>query len=345
MLNKRWLSVDLARRYLLHRPVSSAASTKSEDYNSFQPSILPTDHFQPSLPRLPIPQLDKTCERYLAALKPILNNDDKALQATRQILADFRTGDGKRLDAQLRYNNAANRHTSYISKPWFEMYLKSRLPLILNYNFFLVFTDDQKGLTPAARLTNYIISSVRFMNTLRANQLDPEVYHLNPSKTNTDRFRRNLRFVPKRLSFYGAFLQKAFPLDMSQYSRLFSSTRVPKPECDILVTHTDPVRHIIVIKRGHCYKVNLLDENGQLFQAERLASMMKYLCEDLNEKENEYPLGYFTADRRDRWATARGQIEALSEHNRRMFEEIDRSIMVVCLGKARTIHIDLSSSR
>ena len=305
----------------------------------FQRSILSTDHFQYSLPRLPIPQLDKTCARYLAAVKPILNNDENAYKETQKILADFRTGDGKRLDAQLRQKNATNRNTSYISKPWFEMYLKSRLPLILNFNFFLVFTDDQQQLKPTARITNYIISSVRFMKTLRANWLDPEVYHLNPKKTNTDRFRKYLRYVPKRVAFYGAFIQKAFPLDMSQYDRLFNSTRIPKSDCDILETHVENIRHIIVIKRGHYYKVNVLDENGELLPAEKIAAMMKYLSEDLMEEENKYPFGYFTADKRDRWAAVRTQIETLSEHNKQMFKEIDSSIMVVCLGKTSFVMI------
>lgn len=317
---------------VFHR-FSSSHILKHDEYNFFKRSILSTDHFQHSLPRLPIPQLDKTCERYLAALQPILNNDEKAFKETRQILADFRTGDGKRLDAQLRYKNASLRQTSYISKPWLDMYLKSRLPMILNFNFFLALNDDRQQLKPAARLTNYIISSVRFMNTLRANWLEPEVYHLNPKKTNTDRFRQTLRFVPKRVSFYGAFLQKAFPLDMSQYTRLFNSTRIPKPDCDQLVTHNEPVRHIVVIKRGHYYKVNILDEEGRLYPAEKIAAMMKYFCEDFRDEENPFPLGYFTADRRDRWATIRAQMEALSEHNRTTFEQIDRSIMVICLGK------------
>ncbi|CAF0947666.1 unnamed protein product [Adineta ricciae] len=319
-------------RYLVpfHRHLSTRIS---DDYNYFKRSILSTDHFQQSLPRLPIPQLDKTCQRYLAAVKPILNNDENAYKETQKIVADFRAGDGKRLDAQLRVKNASNRQTSYISKPWFEMYLKSRLPLILNFNFFLVFTDDQQQLKPAARLTNYLISSIRFMNTLRANVLDPEVYHLNPKKTNTDRFRKYLRFVPKPMAFYGAVVQKAFPLDMSQYSRLFNSTRVPKPDCDVLETHNDNARHIIVIKRGHYYKVNVLDEKRELLPAEKLAAIMKYLTEDLREEENAYPLGYFTADKRDRWATVRTQLEELSEHNKQIFTEIDSSIMVICLDE------------
>jgi hypothetical protein len=92
--------------------------------------------------------------------------------------------------------------------------------------------------------------------------------------------------------------------------------------------------HIIVIKHGHYYKVNVLDKNGELLPAEQIAAMMKYLSEDLNEGENKYPFGYFTADKRDRWATIRTQIETLSEHNKQMFKEIDSSIMVVCLGKS-----------
>ncbi|UJR25276.1 hypothetical protein I4U23_006628 [Adineta vaga] len=332
MLTKSHLTFGTSQRfvYLLHRHLSTK---KSDEYNHLKPSILPTDHFQYSLPRLPIPKLELTCERYLSAVKPILNDDDKAYEQTRQFVDDFRSGDGKRLDAQLRQKNASNRNTSYISKPWFEMYLKSRLPLILNFNFFLVFTDDQQNLKPAARITNYIISSVRFMNSLRANTLDPEVYHLNPKKTNNDKFRKYLRYVPKRITFYGAVLQKVYPLDMSQYSRLFNSTRIPQVDCDILQTDAKNVRHIMVLKRGHYYKVNILDENGQLLPAEKIAAIMKYLCEDLNDEENKYPLGYFTADKRDRWAVVRDHMEKLSQHNKQVFKEIDSSIMVVCLDE------------
>ena len=339
MLIKSHLSFPISQRCinLLTRRCLSSKTIQipydDDDYNFFKRSLLPTDHFQSSLRRLPIPQLDKTCQRYLAAVHPILNNDENAFKETRQIVADFRMTDGKRLDAQLRLKNASNRNTSYISEPWFEMYLKSRLPLILNFNFFLAFTDDQKQLKPAARLTNYIISSVRFMNSLRSNTLDPEVYHLNPKKTDTDQFRNYLRFVPKSVSFYGAAVQKAYPLDMSQYHRLFNSTRIPKVDCDVLEGNAENIRHIVVIKRGHYYKVNILDQNGGLLPAEQITAMIKYLVEDLNENENKYPLGYFTADRRDRWATIREQMEKLSEHNQQIFQTIDRSIMVLCLDE------------
>lgn len=335
MLTKRHLARGVCPRFLdlVRRHASSDAPQNYDDYNYFKPSLLPTDHFQYSLPSLPIPKLDATCERYLLAVKPILNDDDKAFEQTRRLVDDFRSGDGKRLDAQLRQKNAANRTTSYISKPWFDMYLKSRLPLVLNSNFFIVFADDPQKSEPAARLTNYIIASVRFMNSLRTNTLAPEVFHLNPKKSNNEQFRQYLRYVPERITSSGTVLRQACPRDMSQYDRLFNSTRIPKIGCDVLQTSTERTRHVVVIKRGHYYKVNILDENGQLLPAEKIASVMKYLREELNEKENQHPLGYFTADNRDRWALTRAHIEALSEHNKRVFQQIDGSIMVICLGE------------
>lgn len=36
------------------------------------------------------------------------------------------------------------------------------------------------------------------------------------------------RLIPRSLAWYGAYWYKAFPLDMSQYNRLFNSTRIPR---------------------------------------------------------------------------------------------------------------------
>ena len=34
--------------------------------------------------------------------------------------------------------------------------------------------------------------------------------------------------IPSSIAFYGAYMYKAFPLDMSQYKNIFNSTRVPR---------------------------------------------------------------------------------------------------------------------
>jgi carnitine O-palmitoyltransferase 2 len=46
------------------------------------------------------------------------------------------------MDQLLRERDRQNKQTSYISGPWFDMYLKSRLPLLLNYNPFIAFKED-----------------------------------------------------------------------------------------------------------------------------------------------------------------------------------------------------------
>ena len=40
-----------------------------------------------------------------------------------------------------------------------------------------------------------------------------------------------------------------------------------------------------------------------------LKSRLPYPAKDLNENENQYPLGYFTGDRKDRWVTIREDME------------------------------------
>lgn len=51
---------------------------------------------------------------------------------------------------------------------------------------------------------------------------------------------------------------------MSQYSSLFNSTRIPMINKDIL--HSDPSgKHIIVMRHGHFYKFDVLDDQGILF--------------------------------------------------------------------------------
>ena len=56
-------------------------------------SRVPTDHFQKSLPRLPIPDLEKTAQRYLAAQTPLLTAEE--LANTTKLVEDFKNGPGK----------------------------------------------------------------------------------------------------------------------------------------------------------------------------------------------------------------------------------------------------------
>lgn len=285
-------------------------------------------HFQPSLPRLPIPKLEGTCRRYLDALRPLLPPDQ--YQRTEKIVKEFGRsgGDGEVLNRQLVLNDQRNKHTSFISGPWFDMYLADRRSIMLNYNPYVGMQPDPRTSDQADRATNLIYSAVRFRNALADGKLEPEVYHLNPEKSDTEMFRNVIRFVPSALSWYAAFLVKAFPLDMSQYSRLFSSTRIPHQHKDELVTFQNS-RHVVVLRRGHFYEVEALQRDGLPVPPSVVYSQLLAILNDATPPP-EYPLSYLTSLERDKWASARSQLVG-DPGNASALDKIDSALFVMCL--------------
>lgn len=66
------------------------------------------------------------------------------------------------LQIELILQDKKNKHTSYISQPWFDMYLADRKSLVLNYNPFIAFKNDetttnQVYVNPQGVTTNYVI--------------------------------------------------------------------------------------------------------------------------------------------------------------------------------------------
>lgn len=75
------------------------------------------------------------------------------------------------------------------------MYLKDRRAVALNHNPFMAMKDDPRPEynKPLIRATNMIMSSLRFVKTLRDGVLEPEIFHLNPTKSDTEGFRNVMR--------------------------------------------------------------------------------------------------------------------------------------------------------
>lgn len=240
---------------------SGILSYNSDSYQYLQKSETPMLHFQPSLPRLPIPKLEKTCERYLAAVKPLLN--DSSFASTSAIVDQFRQGEAPQLQKLLLQHDKQNKHTSYISEPWFDMYLKDRAPLPINYNPLLMFKPDERPEynNLLIRASNFIISSLRFRRSLKENLLKPEVYHMNPKKSDTKTYQKVIQLCPTKISTYVSYAFNAFPLDMSQYQGLFGATRIPELGKDRIYQESD-TKHLVIIKDGHFFAMDVLDEQG-----------------------------------------------------------------------------------
>ncbi|XP_012521784.1 carnitine O-palmitoyltransferase 2, mitochondrial isoform X2 [Monomorium pharaonis] len=306
---------------------TASSSYDTTEYQYMQMSKVPTLHFQASLPRLPIPKLEDTCRRYLNAQKPLLS--DEQLRHTSSCVSKFLASEGQGLQKLLLKSNADNSHTSYISEPWFDMYLQDRKPLPINYNPFLVFVpeSDPKYDNQLVKATNLVVSSLRFLRSLRDNILEPEVFHLKPEKSDTQLFRNVTKLIPSRFSWYGAYLFKAFPLDMSQYKNLFNTTRIPELGKD-RIFHNPSGRHLVVMRRGHFYAFDVLDANDSIRSPKEIAACLKAILED-DRPSNRHPVGVLTSLERDQWARARTHL--VETGNREILQKIDSAVFVMIL--------------
>ncbi|CAG9855125.1 unnamed protein product [Phyllotreta striolata] len=297
------------------------------DYQFIQKSRIPTMHFQKSLPRLPIPQLETTCDRYLAAQRPLLI--DEAYRKTKSNVDQFRNTSGKQLQEMLKNYDRVNKHTSYISEFWFDAYLRDRKPIPINYNPMLVVHKDEKPEynNQLIRTTNLIVSSLRFYKSLQSRILEPEVFHLYPKKSDTDTFRSICSKLPTSVSWYGAYMFNAYPLDMSQYPNLFNTARIPEIDKDRLY-HNSNGKHITVQHKGHFYAFRVLTESDEILPAEQILARLKFILTDPLPK-CEFPIGILTTLNRNKWATAR--YELLANNNEQALKYIDSALFNVCL--------------
>lgn len=308
---------------------SSNSINSSNEREYLHHSRIPTYHFQASLPRLPIPALDKSCDRYLNAQKPLLT--DAEHEELQKVVAEFQGEHGQELHKELVETDKKNKHTNYVSDLWFDMYLKDRRPVVLTHNPFITFNDDPRPEynTQLIRASNMLISSARCMKTLRDEMLEPEVYHLNPAKSDNDRFRTVTRMLPSSLSWYGAYLFKAFPLDMSQFKRLFNSSRIPRPEKDELYTNKES-KHVAILRNGNFYIFDMLDRDGNIIAQDEVLSHIGYI---LNDKTTapEFPISTLTSEFRDKWTNARVQLINADPKNEERLRLIDGAMLVLCL--------------
>lgn len=323
----------LANKQLIrYKNFSASLSSKTHDYNYLQKSIIPTLHFQKSLTKLKIPKLEDTCDRYLSALKPLLSQAE--WEDAQKLTREFQSNEAAVLDQEIRVLDSQDPHSNYISESWFDMYLKDRSSIVLNYNPFIAFaTDPNPGhMDQAIRATNFLISSARFMKSLRENQLKPEIFHLTPEKSDTLNFQRLMRLIPEAVSFYGAYMFNAYPLDMSQYYRLFNSTRIPKKGKDIL-TYSEKKNHILIVHKGSFFTFEVLNEDDSIKKPEEIYAFIKYILET-NTKDADFPLGVLTSENRDVWADVRSKLVELG--NQEALDAIDSAMYCLALDDTST---------
>ncbi|RYG55505.1 hypothetical protein EON66_05130, partial [archaeon] len=191
----------------------------------------------------------------------------------------------------------SNKHTSYISDFWYDMYLENRDPLPLNLNPQLTWLDDANPAKneQAVRAANIVAAALRFHIALENQTLEPDVFHTKPHLSKSAWYETIVPFIPQSVSWYAGYACGAYALDMSQYKRLFGSTRyvghtaplracsmhmlclsgvftsyaavwlcrVPLVGKDILTSAVRP-KHIVVQRGPRFYKVDVMTSEGPI---------------------------------------------------------------------------------
>jgi carnitine O-palmitoyltransferase 2 len=334
-------------------------------------SAVPTMRFQESLLRLPVPTLQDTMRRYLRALEPLVHPE--AFPRTTQLAHAFEgpAGEGPALQARLQAWVAAHPGTSYYSQLGFDSYLSDRRPLPLNFNPQLTWADDGRegGMEQVRRAAALSSALTRFFLTLETpNALEPDVFHTRPALTKHGAFSWAVsHLVPQSLASYPMYAAGAYPLDMSQYARLFATTRVPREDKDELVTVPDKaaVRHIVVQRGPSFFAVTVVGEDGAVVPEPVLAARLR-TCLDRSAgtrgwasageeevdakacgKGSAYattpPVGALTSLGRTDWAAARTHLQRSSAQNAASLRCIDEALFVLTLDdSAPTSHAAIS---
>ena len=294
----------LRRTSALSRRLSTSAY---DPHALLHSSRIPTSHYQDSLPKLGVPKLEDTLKRFLYSAEPVVSAE--ALAEATALAAEFGKGEGAALQARLVAADAA-KYSSYISEPWFDMYLRDRRPLLLNHNPQLTFKDEPSAerATQVGRAARLVHASATFLRTLEAGVLAPDVFHTNPKRSKTPWWPEVMRLLPRRVSFYGAAATGAYPLDMSQYANLFRSTRLPRAGRDELVVAAG-TRHIAVQRGGRVWKVPVLDADGGTLPLARLHASLQAVVDAADAAAAGAPaadgVGLLTTAGRDEWTAMR----------------------------------------
>ena len=258
---------------------------------------------QDKLPKLPIPDLETTLDKYLKALEPLQSY--KEHEETKLAVKDFLENDGKELQDRLK--KYASDKTSYIEQFWYDSYLNYDSSVVLNLNPFFLLEDDP---TPArnnqvTRAASLVISALCFVRAVRREELTPDT----------------LRGVP---------------LDMYQYSRMFGTARVPT-ENGCIIGQDSESKHVVVLARGQFYWFDVLDDNHDLIMTEKdLAINLQVIVNDAEQTEileaAKHALGVLSTENRKIWSSLRDVLtREEGSNNAECLSIVDSALFVLCL--------------
>ncbi|XP_063699683.1 carnitine O-palmitoyltransferase 1, liver isoform isoform X2 [Culicoides brevitarsis] len=228
--------------------------------------------FQGSLPRLPLPSVHDTLDRYLQSARPLL--DDANYERIVKLAQEFENGIAKKLQWYLVLKSWWS--TNYVSDWWEEyVYLRGRGALMVNSNFYGIDAIFMHPTTvQAARAASVTHILLNFRRTVERQELEP------------------------------IMVQGLVPLCSWQYERIFNTVRVPGRETDKIVHYPDS-NHIVVLYKGCYYKMIIYHKGRILKPCELQIQFENILASKATPLAGEERVAALTAWNRTKWAETR----------------------------------------
>ncbi|CUS10290.1 unnamed protein product [Tuber aestivum] len=273
------------------------------------PSAGPMLRFQKFLPKLPVPTLQETADRYLKSLKPLLTEQE--LQNTKTAVAEFirEGGVGQQLQDKL-LAKAQNPHVNNWLSDWWNdaAYLAYRDPVVPYVSYFYSYKDDRKRRSPVKRAAAITTSVLKFKKMVDEKRLEPEY-------------------------------MRGLPMCMDSYKWMFNACRIPEKPADYPVKYDhESNKHFVVARKNRFYKVLHEVDGIQLGTRELEAQFARVL--ELANAEKTPAIGALTSENRDTWTEVRRMMIETSPENKKALQLIESASFIVCLDDTSPVTLE-----
>ncbi|PNP47787.1 hypothetical protein THARTR1_10472 [Trichoderma harzianum] len=282
---------------LVKSKVGSQQNGQNDDTNEDSNAV--NTNREVALPKYPLQTLEGTLDIFLDSVGHIAN--DEELRHTREAIGAFQAPDG--LGQQLQTRLAKMSGDEGENNEVVDMYVRNKW---------------LRGRDWRPRLRNFF-ATLPGQDTLR----QPQANQAAQLALGAYRYKLALDAGTVQQDYYN---EQA--LDMATVYWLFSSNRTPALGCDGYDRYPES-DYIVVMKRGHTYKVPMRGVNGEVVAYNKLVSIFQAISQHSPEETNWTSL--LTTANRDEWAWARDEIIMGSEDGRNFVKTIEESLFIIYL--------------
>ncbi|KAI9033447.1 Choline/Carnitine o-acyltransferase-domain-containing protein [Hyaloraphidium curvatum] len=322
------------------------------------------------LPFLPVPDLDGTLERYLASVRPFLNDLD--WEVTTNAVREFAApgGPGRLLQQRLvqrakeaealgqsGYLKELHRCADGIVQPTRASWVSDPPPVIVSWAAF----SDGMICCPCDWLhrrpqlidwwNEYSYCAFRDMTPINVNyffvfpddrRTGPEALRYMKGKGAEIQIKRGAAMIHAAMEFREQLRSGTLPadkmgkpaqqMDMNQYRYLFNACRIPAMPSDYVATYPGEENwHVTVMCMNKIWSFET-KKDGKLMSVDEIELQVRRIVED-SPSTSAAPLGVLTAGDRDAWSASRPLLLSAHPSHPEILRVVESSAFMLCLDQ------------